>query len=218
MCARAASRGRDCAAHRGSSWRSCRVRARLPRPLRRRRRARSAPRRSQARHRSSTASAAQTSAEPAQPMAVTSAISGWPLAMAARRAPSVTMSLSPVSATTVAQALATRSRRFVGGSPPNSGANSAALSRTAVGPRAEQLTRESRARRRAVDEHRIEHPGHARRRRRRRARRRWRARRSASKVPRLTRSASAPATKVPISSARMVIDGTAPAASSMLAV
>ena len=40
----------------------------------------------------STARQAATSAEPAQPIAVTRAISGWPLAMAATRAPSATRS------------------------------------------------------------------------------------------------------------------------------
>ena len=44
------------------------------------------------------------------------------------------------------------------------------------------------------------------------------ARRSASKVPRLTNSASALATKLTISSGEIVIEGTAPAASSMFAV
>jgi hypothetical protein len=43
-------------------------------------------------------------------------------------------------------------------------------------------------------------------------------RRSASKVPRLTNSASAPATKAAISSGEIVIDGMAPAASSTFAV
>src|SRR5262249_54512729 len=57
-----------------------------------------------ARHASaSTARHAATSAEAAQPIAVTLAISGWPLAITAVRAPSVTMSRSPVSPTTVAR-------------------------------------------------------------------------------------------------------------------
>ena len=50
----------------------------------------------------STARKAATSAEPAQPMAVTLAISGSPLAMVASRVPSETKSLAPVSPITCA--------------------------------------------------------------------------------------------------------------------
>src|SRR6185437_1733676 len=165
----------------------------------------------------STASAAQTSADPAQPIPVTSAINGSPLAMTARLAPSVTMSLSPVSATTVPQASATRAATLSAGSPPNSGPNSAALSRTTAGPRA----RSSRANAVRPGERSMKTGSSTHGMRAVPAASSATAmarRRSSSKVPRLTRSASAPATKLTMSSGEMVIDGTAPAASSMLAV
>ena len=82
---------------------------------------------------------------------------------------------------------------------------------------ADELARKSGTRWRPVDEHRIEHPGQS-----------FLHRRShgdlcrlaafASKVPRLTSSACAPATNGPISSGDNVIEGTQPAASSTLAV
>src|SRR5450755_1069907 len=49
----------------------------------------------------STTRAAATSAEAAQPMAVTLAISAWPLPMVARRSPSLTRSVAPDSPITV---------------------------------------------------------------------------------------------------------------------
>ncbi len=60
----------------------------------------------------STASAAQTSAAPAQPIAVTSPINGSPLAMAMPRRPSVTVSMSPVSATMCRMRLGKARRRL----------------------------------------------------------------------------------------------------------
>ena len=72
----------------------------------------------------STARAAATSAEPAQPMAVTSPISGSPLATFAERSPSVTTSVLPVSATTVSWRLAKRAGASPAASPPARAANS----------------------------------------------------------------------------------------------
>ena len=78
-------------ARRGSPARSCPARARaLARDLARDAEAPAAPRRSPASASLSTARNAATSAEAAQPMAVTRAISGWPFAIATKRAPSVT--------------------------------------------------------------------------------------------------------------------------------
>src|SRR5579862_1404303 len=165
----------------------------------------------------STASAAQTSAEPAQPIPVTRLINGSPLAMVTRRAPSVTISAPPVSATTVVQACATREAASSAGSPPNNGANSAALSRTTLGScanrsRAYCARPGDRSMKTGSSTHgmralctALSATSTAR-------------RRSSSKVPRLTRSASALATKLTISSGAIVIEGTAPAASSILAV
>ena len=91
----------------------------------------------------STASAAPTSAEAAQPIAVTRAISGSPLAMVASRVPSRTKSRSPVSPTTVLRALASMPALNVGqvlGVAADSAANSAALSRIARGFFADQAS------------------------------------------------------------------------------
>src|SRR6185312_16275169 len=165
----------------------------------------------------STASAAPSSAEPAQPMAVTRPISGWPLRIAVQRLPSVTRSMSPVSATTVPESLAACAAASSEASPPNSGTNSDRLSRTTAGRRANSVpANAARPGERSMNTGSSTHGMRAASAAPRAAS--MAARRSASKVPRLTRSASADATKAAISSGEMVIDGTAPAASSTLAV
>src|SRR6185436_11092437 len=81
----------------------------------------------------STASVAPTSAEAAQPIAVTRAISGWPLAMVARRLASRTRSRSPVRPITVCRALAKRASAASSILPADSAPNSARFSRSARG-------------------------------------------------------------------------------------
>ena len=142
---------------------------------------------------------------PAQPMAVTRAISGSPLAMRTSRAPSVTTSVAPVSgdhAGLLARVgRSASSRRHV----PASAANSAALSRIACG----RFVTSVRAKPPAAASGRRT-PGRA---PRDAAAPRLRtaisvaSRRSRSKVPRLTSSASARATKAPTSSGATVIEG-----------
>ena len=150
--------------------------------------------RSRATHRFRPRAPRTTSAEPAQPMAVTRPISEWPLAIATRRAPSVTMSSSPVSATTVRAGLGDARGRFVGRIAAEQRRELRGLSRTADGPRANS----SRANCARPGERSMKTGSST---------QGMRAactapsatsmapRRSASKVPRLTRSASALATK-----------------------
>ena len=92
---------------------AARPRAIAPPPLRPRRRSTTAPTPSPPTRRSRPQETPPTSAEPAQPMAVTRPISGWPFSIVVSRAPSVIRSIVPVSADhrTACRAHSARARR-----------------------------------------------------------------------------------------------------------
>src|SRR6185312_6060442 len=165
----------------------------------------------------STARQAVTKADAAHPIAVTFAISGWPLPIAAARVPSVTRSVSPDRASTMvlARAAAITVSRLA--CTPNSVENSKALSRTTDGPRAaSSRAKSARPGARSTKTGSSTHgrsPSEA-----VSTAISVASRRSRSNVPRLTRRASLRETKSPISSAESVIDGTQPTASRALAV
>ncbi len=107
----------------------------------------------------STASAAHSSAEPAQPMAVTRPISAWPLATVAARRPSVTTSRVAGERDDGFMGFGKARRRLGRGIAAGKGGKFALVEPHRRRAALEQALRELRARRRTLDENRVEHPG-----------------------------------------------------------
>ena len=160
---------------------------------------------------------AAITAPAAQPIAVTRVIRSWPLRMATERSASQTTSVFPVSATTAPVRPAKFRMRRGSGSTPASAVNSAALRRIAQGPW-RKISRASARRGGDASTKTGSSTMGMRAFAAASSARGKAARRSASKVPRLIKRASERATKHAISSGAIVIDGTAPAASSTFAV